>query len=320
VPAPPPQLTLNWTDNSGGQAGFVVERRLEADNTFTALAQVPAGQTSYVDATVVSGASYCYRVKAINEAGESPYTAEACQSVAEALNVTVDRTGNGTVTSDPAGIDCGATCSVSYPVGAVVTLNATPASGNTFTGWSGGGCSGTGSCTVTGNVAVTVSATFAAQTFPLTVGLTGSGTVTSSPAGISCGADCSESYASGTAVTLTAAPAAGNTFTGWSGGGCSGTGTCTVSVTSALSVSATFAAQNFTLTVNRSGQGTVSGPGINCGKDCSETLPAGTVVTLTATPAANTVFEGWSGACSGTGSCTLTLTGNTTVGASFKRR
>src|SRR5207245_2370790 len=58
----------------------------------------------------------------------------------------------------------------------------------------------------------------------------GSGTVTSSPAGISCGATCSASFTNGAAVTLTAVPAAGSTFTGWSGGGCPGTGTCTVTV------------------------------------------------------------------------------------------
>jgi hypothetical protein len=68
----------------------------------------------------------------------------------------------------------------------------------------------------------------------------GSGTVTSSPAGISCGADCSESYAAHTVVTLTAAAAAGSVFAGWSGGGCSGTATCVVTVDSAVSVTATF--------------------------------------------------------------------------------
>ncbi|MEI6206552.1 MAG: VCBS repeat-containing protein [Desulfuromonadales bacterium] len=68
---------------------------------------------------------------------------------------------------------------------------------------------------------------------------TGSGTVTSSPAGISCGATCSANYASGTSVTLTAAPASGSTFGGWSGA-CSGSGTCTVAMSSAKSVTATF--------------------------------------------------------------------------------
>jgi hypothetical protein len=58
-----------------------------------------------------------------------------------------------------------------------------------------------------------------ASALALTVGRlgNGSGTVTSNPAGINCGADCSEVYASGTVVTLTATPAAGSSFTGWSG-------------------------------------------------------------------------------------------------------
>ena len=68
----------------------------------------------------------------------------------------------------------------------------------------------------------------------------GSGTVTSSPSGITCGSTCSASFASGTSVSLTATPAAGSSFTGWSGA-CTGTGACTVAVTQASSVTATFA-------------------------------------------------------------------------------
>ncbi len=68
---------------------------------------------------------------------------------------------------------------------------------------------------------------------------TGSGTVTSSPAGINCGADCSENYTDGTSVTLSQSAAAGSTFAGWSGA-CSGTGSCVVSMTQARSVTATF--------------------------------------------------------------------------------
>jgi Ca2+-binding RTX toxin-like protein len=69
---------------------------------------------------------------------------------------------------------------------------------------------------------------------------TGSGSVTSSPAGISCGADCTETYDNSTSVTLTAAAATGSSFTGWSGAGCSGAGTCTVAMTQARGVTATF--------------------------------------------------------------------------------
>ena len=71
---------------------------------------------------------------------------------------------------------------------------------------------------------------------------TGGGTVTSSPAGINCGADCSENYDNGTVVTLTATSSPGSTFTGWSGAGCSGTGTCVVTLTSDQTATANFAA------------------------------------------------------------------------------
>ncbi|BAU47924.1 hypothetical protein SVA_1357 [Sulfurifustis variabilis] len=88
-----------------------------------------------------------------------------------------------------------------------------------------------------------VAATFtqsAPTSYTLSVSKNGSGTVTSAPAGISCGSACSASYASGTSVTLSASAASGYTFSGWSGSGCSGTGACTVSMTQARSVSASF--------------------------------------------------------------------------------
>jgi hypothetical protein len=78
---------------------------------------------------------------------------------------------------------------------------------------------------------------------------------------------------------------------------------------------------NYTLSVSKSGtgSGTVSGPGINCGSDCSETYNAGTTVTLTATPSSGSTFAGWSGDCSGTGSCTLTMNSNKSVTANFNQ-
>jgi hypothetical protein len=70
----------------------------------------------------------------------------------------------------------------------------------------------------------------------------GTGTVTSSPAGINCGDDCSEVYTQGTKVTLTAKADVNSTFTGWSGGGCSGTGTCIVIMNADIAVTAAFSA------------------------------------------------------------------------------
>ena len=240
------------------------------------------------------------------------------------LTVTKGGTGGGTVTSSPAGIDCGPTCSAPYTGGTAVTLTAAPASDSGFTGWSGAGCSGTGACTVTMSAATTVTATFDRQRFLLTVAKsgTGTGTVTSSPAGIDCGATCSASYDSGTVVTLTASPAGGATFTGWSGGGCSGTGACNVAVTAATTVTATFGRQTFTLSVGKAGTGTgtVSStpPGIDCGPTCSASYDSGTLVTLSASAGTGSTFKGWSGGgCSGTGNCTVPMSAATTATATF---
>ena len=71
---------------------------------------------------------------------------------------------------------------------------------------------------------------------------TGAGRVMSIPPGVDCGTDCSETFASGTQVTLTATPVGGSSFVGWSGGGCRSTGSCTVTLTDDTAVTATFTA------------------------------------------------------------------------------
>ena len=72
----------------------------------------------------------------------------------------------------------------------------------------------------------------------------GSGTVTSNPAGISCGSDCSYAFTQTSVVTLTAQADADSIFTSWSGGGCSGTGTCSVTMNADITVTATFILAN----------------------------------------------------------------------------
>jgi len=162
--------------------------------------------------------------------------------VSRSLTVDKSGSGSGTVTSNPAGINCGSDCNETYVDGTSVILAANPAVGSTFTGWSGGGCTGTGSCTTTMDADKTVTAGFTAIPRSLTVEKSGSGSggVTSAPAGIDCGADCTEAYDHGTSVTLTATPADGSTFTGWSGGGCTGTGTCVSILDADRMVTATF--------------------------------------------------------------------------------
>ena len=127
----------------------------------------------------------------------------------------------------------------------------------------------------------------------------GSGAVTSSSIGIDCGLDCTESYPSGTSLTLTAIPSADSVFSGWSGA-CTGIGPCTLSLDSDQSVTANFNLKSFGLTVSKIGNGTVtSSPvGIDCGVSCSADYPSGTLVTLTAIPFVDSMFAAWSGACS----------------------
>jgi hypothetical protein len=159
-------------------------------------------------------------------------------------------------------------------------------------------------------------------TLTVTKSGTGTGTVASSPPGISCGSNCSANFDSGAVVSLTTAPASGSTFAGWSGA-CSGTGACSVTMDAAKSVSANFTANPgpFTLTVAKSGAGTgtvTSTPsGISCGTTCSASFASGTVVSLTATPDSGSTFAGWSGACSGTGACSVTMDAAKSVSANF---
>ena len=165
----------------------------------------------------------------------------------DTLAVSKSGTGSGSVTSSPLGIDCGSTCSMSFSEGTVVTLTATPAAGSTFTGWSGGKCSGTGACQLTLGSDTTVTATFTRSPAPpvtLKVVLAGSGggTVTSGPAGIDCGSRCSAVFAEGTHVTLSAAPAGHSRFEGWSGACATASTTCTVTLNANTSVTATFVA------------------------------------------------------------------------------
>lgn len=164
------------------------------------------------------------------------------------LTVNTVGTGTGIVTSSPSGIDCGADCSEIYGDNASIILTATPDSESSFIGWSGGGCSGIGTCTVTMDEAKTITANFDAisdDQHPLIVNVAGPGigSVVSLPSGIFCGSDCLEIYDDNTSVTLIAREEpTSSAFAGWSGDECSSIGyeTCTVIMTRAKTITATF--------------------------------------------------------------------------------
>src|SRR5437879_6216812 len=172
-------------------------------------------------------------------------SASTTLTVTDRVTLSVVRTGIGTGSVSGPGISSGTDCSEPYDRGTGVTLTASPARRDTFTGWSGCDTVSGTTCTVTMSAARSVTATFDLQRFTLTVnkaGIIGGGTVTSSesPPKINCGPTCSASYVSGTVVTLTATPAFGSLFTGWIGcDAVSGT-TCTVAMSAARSVTASF--------------------------------------------------------------------------------
>jgi hypothetical protein len=149
--------------------------------------------------------------------------------------------------------------------------------------------SGSGQFSLTGNLVI--------GTLGISKSGAGGGTVTSSPPGIDCGADCSQDFTYGTIVTLTANPDAGSVFNGWSGDSDCSDGVVTMNANKTCV--AAFNLQSYILNVSTAGTGSgtvTSIPlGIDCGTDCSQIYSYGTVVTLTADPDAGSVFSGWSG-------------------------
>jgi len=145
---------------------------------------------------------------------------------------------NGTVTSNPSGINCGSTCYANFDAETSVALSASANSGYTFTGWSGGGCSGTGTCTVSMTKAQTVTANYAivatapSTRYYLSVAKTNSagGTITANDGSINCGTTCKSYYSSVKTLTLTVATSSKYTFSKWAGA-CAGQGaTCTLNM------------------------------------------------------------------------------------------
>lgn len=154
----------------------------------------------------------------------------------------------------------------------------------------------------------------------------GKGLVTSTPGDIRCGSTCSDDFPPGTEVVLVAEPTADSSFVGWSGP-CSGTGPCVVSPREATRVGVEFARKEepkAILTIEKSGEGTgivTSEPaGLSCGKICQGTFRIGQEITLQAQADKGYWFSDWGGPCSGSGSCTIVITGPTTVRAEFKQR
>jgi len=132
---------------------------------------------------------------------------------------------------------------------------------------------------------------------------TGSGNVSSTPTGIDCGTNCTK-YGSGTTVSLNATPQSGSSFDErWTGTGCANP----VTITADRTCTASFSLSSFNLTINTSGNGTVTPnpTGTDCGTDCFQ-YTTGTSISLTTTADNNYVFDEWSGDAGCDNSVTIT--------------
>ena len=187
----PGTATLSWdapTTNADGTpltdlAGYKVYYGT-ASHTYSQNIDVN-NVTTYTVNNLTDGTTYFFTVTAYDTgSNESAYSNEVSKTITPqqyTLTVTSAGTGTGTVTSSPTGINCGSTCSGTYNSGTSVTLTASPATSSTFTGWSGGGCTGTGTCSVTMNTAKTVTATFTLKSYTITASAGSGGTI--SPSG-----------------------------------------------------------------------------------------------------------------------------------------
>jgi hypothetical protein len=253
--------------NSGGQTSGALATQLTGDTgDFVVEMDTCMGQTLPSLGTCTIRAQF-----APQGYGPKSVTVAVAGTPGGTASMTWTGTGHGTLTvtvAQPFGGDgngdvsgasincptgaCSASVDRSTPTAPMMTLTAVAHVDSDFTGWSGD-CTGTGDCMLTVDGNKTVTPTFAIKRFALTVSKTNvagaSGTVTSvtAPAGateISCGATCTASHPYGDMVTLTATPAAGFYFGGWSGD-CTGfSPTCVLSMTAAHSAQATFTPAN----------------------------------------------------------------------------
>jgi len=196
------------------------------------------------------------------------------------------------------------TGSGTYPEGSSATLTATPDATHMFAGWSGDLSSAANPLTFTvGAQNYNVVANFALRTFAVTASVSpiGAGSVTGAG-----------SYTTGATATLSATPDATHVFTGWSGDLSGSANPVSFVVNTATNVTANFVAARFVLTTAANTGGTVTPGG---------TYPAGTVVTITATPDSTHRFINWTGDASGTAATTaVTLDRAKLVQANFSAK
>jgi hypothetical protein len=352
----PPVVSVGGTGTvsaTGGASGNPVALTSQTTNTCTISGTTVTGIAAGT-CTIAANQAGSTDFSAATQASQTFSIQAAPTSL---VSVTKEGTGTGTVASAPAGIDCGSTCSANFTQGGSVTLTATAAAGSAFAGWTGACTGTGTCVVNVGTSSASVTATFTAlTTFAVSIsgaqevppnGSTGfgSGTATINPV--------ANTIAYAFNVTGLTGSLAGAHFHGPAARGANAgvmidiganpfSGTVTYQEADEAAIlggqwyvnyhTAAFPGGElrgqldnlgglFTLTVAKSGTGSgtiTSAPaGIDCGSDCSEIYASGTPVTLTATPTSPATFGGWSGACTGTGICQVTMSQARNVTATF---
>ena len=150
---------------------------------------------------------------------------------------------------------------------------------------------------------------------PLSVAMVGAGRIFADLPGLDCTAACTTQWDASTTVSLATDPGSGLRFVRWAGG-CTGSGSCTLTLAQAQSVTAVFGPLRIRLQVTTAGRGAV-----RCSPACTKSFPAGDPLSLRAVAAKGWKFAGWSGGCRGSRLvCRPATESALSVRATFRRR
>ncbi len=319
-------VAATWTGGGSFSCGAACSAVIPKNTTVTLQATADTGSTFAWNTAGCTGTGAC-----MITTGDAPMNVGVTFTLIKET-LTVNRTGDGTITGT-GNVSCtDPTCAISVNYGQGITLTAVPASDADFDSWTGCSTANGTTCVVSGlEMAATVSATFKPKKIAVTIQLSGNGSVATADNSVSCtpatatAGACTVLVASGTALVLTATPGSDSDFKTWSGCTTTSGTTCMLSaVTAPATLGATFAIKNASFVISRQGNGsgtvtaTWQGGSISCGTTCSANIPQGTAVTVVGTPASSESTLAFSGLCSGGGTCMLTVpSGGTTVVATF---
>jgi hypothetical protein len=325
---------------TAGVASGICSATFDAGSTVTLI----AGSSNNGSFDGFSGACTGGSCAIASVTGVTSQVSAAFSAAPQRLTVTAGpgSAGGGVITSAPTGINCvlsgsttSGTCTAFFAANTVVTLQQVTTGNAVFAEWAGDCVSDP--CQLAMTQGRTALAIFQTQGIAVAGGGSGSGTVTSVPAGINCtvtngvtGGTCATTFPPNVVVTLNASPAGIASFSGYSGACTASTCTLTMTPGTMNNVTAQFTAPpvlTLSAALGSQGGGTLgsSPAGLSCTLSnaatsgaCNYAYALNTVVTVTQTPTSGSVFLNWVGACSGTGVCSVPLTASRSVQALYR--